>query len=88
MTSGSYDSGFLDLTMSSFYNPAFVTANGGIAGAEAALLAGIACTFNIHTSTFTGGEIRGFLVEAVPEPATWAMALTGLGVLVLRRMSK
>ena len=32
--------------------------------------------FNIHTSTFGGGEIRGFLVT--PEPAT--LVLLGLGL--------
>ncbi len=30
---------------------------------------------NIHTSTFGGGEIRGFVV---PEPASWALTLAGL----------
>ena len=33
---------------------------------------------NIHSSTFGGGEIRGFLVP-VPEPS--AFALVGLGAL-------
>jgi hypothetical protein len=69
-----------DLTLASSYNPAFVTLQGGtVAGAElaleTALLAG-ETYINIHTSTFPGGEIRGFL-GAVPEPATWAMMLLG-----------
>ena len=33
---------------------------------------------NIHTTSFAGGEIRGFLVRDVPEPA--ALTLLGLGV--------
>jgi hypothetical protein len=69
-----------DLTMASSYNPAFVTAEGGtVAGAEAALVAGLLdgeTYINIHTTMFPGGEIRGFL-SAVPEPATWAMMLIG-----------
>ena len=34
--------------------------------------------FNIHTSTFGGGEIRGQIIP-VPEPSTWA--LMGFGAL-------
>jgi hypothetical protein len=83
VTAGAYDQ-TLDLTQASSYNPAFVTANGGtVAGAEAALLAGIAAGeayLNIHTTAFPGGEIRGFL-QPVPEPS--GLALTGIGVLVL-----
>jgi hypothetical protein len=49
----------------SSYNPAFVSANGGTAAsAEAALFAGIMAGhayLNIHTTTFPGGEIEGFL---------------------------
>jgi hypothetical protein len=78
VTSGTYDN-VLDLTMASSYNPSFVTANGGVAGAEAALFAGASqgrAYWNIHTMAFPSGEIRGFLV---PEPAT--IALFGLGLL-------
>ena len=75
VTSGTYNN-TLDLTLSSSWNPAFVTAHGGTtAGAEAFLLGGIAAGqayWNIHTSTFGGGEIRGFLVAA-PEPATFVL---------------
>ena len=53
------------MTLASSYNPAFVTAHGGtVAGAEADLLAGLKAGqayLNIHSSTFPGGEIRGFL---------------------------
>jgi hypothetical protein len=79
VTSGNFGPVTFDLTMASSYNPVFVTANGGIAGAEAALEAGLLAGetyINIHTSAFPGGEIRGFLA-AVPEPATWAMMLIG-----------
>lgn len=83
VTSGSFMALF-DLTLSSSFNPAFITANGGtVAGAEAALAAGLAdgrAYFNIHTSTFGGGEIRGFLTS-VPEPAT--LLLLGLGLVAL-----
>jgi len=75
VTSGSF-SNTLDLTSASSFNPAYVTANGGTpASAEAALAAAMAggqAYWNIHSSSFGGGEIRGFLVP-VPEPSTLAM---------------
>jgi hypothetical protein len=85
VTSGTY-SNILDLLMTSSYNPAYVTANGGTAaGAEAALLSSIAsgqAYLNIHTSVVPGGEIRGFLV-AVPEPGSWALMIVGFGAMGL-----
>ena len=78
VTSGSMDHTF-DLTLTASYNGPFVTANGGTAaGAEAALLAGIAAGkayFNVHTQTVPGGEIRGFLQPFDPTPtakSSWA----------------
>ncbi len=63
-----------------------MTANGGTAAsAEAALAAALAADeayLNVHTTNFTGGEIRGFLTP-VPEPATLGTLL--LGVLGIRR---
>src|SRR5260370_36256032 len=87
VTSGTYSSAVFDLTAAAIYNPAFVTLEGGtIAGAEAALIAGIEngeTYFNIHTTNFPGGEIRGFLVAA-PEPASLVLlvpVLLGLGLI-------
>lgn len=83
VTSGAYDQVF-DLTLAGSYNPAFVTANGDVAGAETALLAGLLAGqayFTLHTSTFPSGEIAGFLTPAaVPEPATWALLIAGFGL--------
>jgi hypothetical protein len=81
VTSGTYDTTF-DMTLASSYNPSYITSNGGTpASAFAALFAGISAGkgyFNLHSSVYPGGEIRGFL-EQVPEPAT--MALLGIGLM-------
>lgn len=71
VTAGTYDQTF-DMTQASSYNGAFLTANGGsTANAEAAfyqaLLDGKAY-LNIHTSAYSGGEIRGFLQLVSPTP--------------------
>jgi hypothetical protein len=87
VTSGSYDH-VLDLTSLSSYNPAFVGL-GTAASAEAALIAGMLAGdtyLNIHTTVVPGGEIRGFLPAAAPEPTTIALLGIGLaGVAVSRR---
>jgi hypothetical protein len=86
VTSGSYDN-TIDLTQASGYNPTFVTANGSVSNAlnafETALESGRAY-LNIHTSTFGGGEIRGFLVP-VPEPGSSAALMLGAAMLIVRR---
>jgi PKD-like domain/Ig-like domain CHU_C associated/CHRD domain/Secretion system C-terminal sorting domain len=60
---GTYDNTF-DMTLSSSYSPAFITANSGtIAGAFLALQTALAQSkayFDIHTSAFAAGEIRAF----------------------------
>ncbi|HOW77404.1 MAG TPA: CHRD domain-containing protein [Candidatus Competibacteraceae bacterium] len=80
VSSGTYQHIF-DTSLSPTFNAPFVTNNGGTAaGAETALAAGLntgRAYFNIHTTTFPGGEIRGFL-QSVPEPAS--LTLLGIGL--------
>lgn len=80
VTSGSYNNTF-DMTLSSSYNAAFLTANGGSTSAAFASLLTAAnngqAYLNIHSSTFGGGEIRGFLT-AVPEPGAGTLLLLGV----------
>jgi subtilisin-like proprotein convertase family protein len=71
VTAGTYDNTF-DMTLSSSYNASYITANGGTpASAFIALKAAIAAGrsyFNLHSSAFPGGEIRGFLLNACQDP--------------------
>ena len=78
------DDFILSLNSASAYNPAFVTAQGSLANAEAAFIAGLIAGetyLNIHTGPgpapigFPGGEIRGFVV---PEPMTATLLVLGL----------
>lgn len=80
VTSGSMDMTF-DLTQASTFNASFITANGGtVEGARDAFFLGLntgRTYFNIHTTQFPGGEIRGFLVPGAPTAAL------GVGLLAL-----
>lgn len=82
-TSGTYNQ-TLDLSQTSVYNGTFLSNNGGTAaGAESAFFNAMnqgRVYWNIHSSTFGGGEIRGY-VTLVPEPSS--LALVGLGVVGL-----
>jgi hypothetical protein len=74
----------IDLSLASNYSATFVTASGGTTLlAEQRLISNLAsgrAYMNIHTQTFTGGEIRAF-VTPVPEPGTYAMMALGLGAI-------
>lgn len=82
-TSGTYDNTF-DTSDASFYNPTFITNNGGtVAGAEAAFAAALAdgrAYLNIHTEMFPSGEIRGFLFT--PDTGS-TIACLGIGLIGL-----
>ncbi len=88
--SGTYV-GIFDLMLASSYSPGFITASGGTAdAARIALIAGMnsgTAYANIHTSTFPGGEIAGYLVTSTPEPGTVLLLTPGLIALagVVRR---
>ena len=79
----------LNLAAATSYNPSYITANGGTpATAEIALANAMSsgqAYWNIHSTTFGGGEIRGFLVAA-PEPSS--LALLGFGAAALVATSR
>jgi hypothetical protein len=84
VSAGSYDA-LIDLDLQSSFTNAFLGVGAGVvattlqidAARDRLLTAFQSRTayLNIHSSTFGGGEIRGFVV---PEPASWALALGGL----------
>ena len=88
LQAGSYSSGPLDLASTATYAANFLNNLGGgtADGAAAALLQGMydgTAYFNIHSTTFGGGEIRGFL--QVPEPASLLLLGTALTAFAVRR---
>ena len=80
VTAGVFDNTY-DMTLASSYRAGFITdpLTGGTAAlAEARLFAAMGrgeTYFNIHTSQFGGGEIRGTLI---PEPGALALSLAAL----------
>ena len=93
VSAGDYTSPVIDLDDPASFTGSFVTNFGGgtIPGAIAAFLAGMGNStayFNVHSTTFPAGEIRGFL-QKVPEPATLSLVLlAGAGLLILGRRSR
>lgn len=93
VTSGTYVGATYSLTSAANYTAGYVTANGGTATtAEAALLGYMMSGktyLNVHSTTYTGGEIRGFL-QYVTAPgaakfvnvSSRAQVGTGDGVLI------
>ena len=76
------------MTLASSYNAAFITAHGNtVSSAFQDFLNGAhagQAYLNIHTTTRSGGEIRGFLAF-VPEPSSFLLALFGAAGLFVRR---
>lgn len=90
VSAGNYASALLDLTALGTYTggpTGFLTRSGGtVALAEAALVQGMydgTAYFNVHSTRFPGGEIRGFL--AVPEPTSMLLLGTALVGFAVRR---
>ena len=72
----------LDLDDAGNFNPDFIGVGGTVAGAIARFKAGLdtgKVYLNIHSTTFRGGEIRGFML--VPEPASVALVLAALAAM-------
>ena len=89
-TSGDYEMLFNTLDAAT-WNASYVNTHGGgtLAGTEAAFAQHLAegrTYFNLHSTEFPGGEIRGFLV---PEPGTVGLiALGGIALLFAARKAR
>ena len=81
----------LPSTATGFYSNTFTMSSGAFATLLAGTQAGKAYV-NLHTATYPGGEIRGFLTSTspIPEPGAFGMLLGGLGVIawVMRRRQR
>lgn len=73
----------IDLTLASSFRAPYITASGGtVELARNRLFNELdlgRVYFNLHTTNFPGGEIRGNL-STVPEPTSWAMMVVGFGL--------
>ena len=78
----------IDLDLVGSFTAGFLAGAGGTtAGARTTLFSGLdagTAYLNIHTSTFLGGEIRGF-PQRVPEPGTLLLAAAAIGAMALAR---
>lgn len=88
VTSGSMNQDF-NWNDPAIFRAGFISESGGsLALAQDRLLTGLTngtAYFNIHTTDFPGGEIRGFITptSTVPEPSTYALMGAGLLALVV-----
>ena len=88
VTAGVYDRTYDMTALAGSWNNAFLNSavNGGnTSTAFSTLMAGLdngSAYLNVHTTSFPGGEIRGFLhVAQVPEPGSSLLVLAALGML-------
>jgi CHRD domain/PEP-CTERM motif len=88
LSAGSYD-GIIDLSLPINWGAAFINANGG--SIDAALPVFLSALddgrayFNLHSTRFPGGEIRGFTQRSVPEPSTLLLGGIALAGFAARR---
>jgi len=93
VTSGPYAE-FFDTSLSSTWNPAFLSDYASTSEAELALdsfLTNGTVYINIHTTEFSDGKIRGFFSPAsspVPEPTTMLLFSVGLSGLLNSKVKR